>query len=319
MAQFTIYRSTDGSAPTLNGTVDSLRQLLKACLVDGYGAQADVGWTEAFTGTDKAAFQAGSGVQHYFRVQDDGAGTGGAKEALIRGFETMSDVDTGTGPFPTAAQSALTSNSLIARKSTTADATARPWIIVADERTCYGFIKTGDNAAVYMAFAFGEFYSLLSSDNYRSLVIGRTTENSGLITVDNLDKLSTIMTATTNGHFFPRGYTQLGTSVAFGVHGDSAKSNDAASTVGVLPFPNPVDGGLFLSPVWLHDPTTAPTTNIRGRMRGFWHFLHPIASVADADTVSGVGDLAGKTFLFIRQGGNAGIYTIETSNTLETN
>ncbi len=38
MAQFTVYKNTDGSAPTLNGTTDSLCALLRACLVDGYGS-----------------------------------------------------------------------------------------------------------------------------------------------------------------------------------------------------------------------------------------------------------------------------------------
>lgn len=319
MAQFTIYKSSDGSAPSLSGTANSLRALLKACLVDGYGAKAAAGWTEAYTGSNKAAFQGGSGVQHYFRVQDDAGGTGGAREAQVRGFETMSDVDTGTGPFPTNAQSALTSNSLIARKSTTADATVRDWIVVADDRTCYVFVKTGDAANIYLGFAFGEFYSLLPSDNYRSFLIARTNENNGTTTNENLDRMQFNLTAASTGHYMPRGYTGLGSSVQFGVHGDAAKSNSGTTMLGAVPFPNSADGGLYLSRIWIHDPTTLPVNGIRGRMRGLWHFLHAIASVADQDTVSGVGDLAGKTYLFIKTSGNSGVYSIETSNTVETN
>lgn len=309
----TIYKSTDASAPVLTGEVDSLRQLLKACLVDGYGAQASQGWAEAFTGTNRAAFRAASGVRHYFRVNDNGAGTGGAKEALVRGFETMSDVDTGTGPFPSDAQSALTEDSLIARKSATADTTARAWVIAADALTCYVFVKTGDNASNYLAFGFGEFYSLLSSDDYRSFLVARIAENSAGLTSDCLDKVQVVVNLATAGHYFPRGYTQLGGSVQFGKHGDAAKSNGAAFTIGGMPFPNSADGGLYLSPLWIHDPTTLPVNNVRGRMRGLWHFLHAAASVADLDTVTGVGDLAGKTFLFLKLGGNAGVYTIETT------
>lgn len=315
----TTYASTDTSAPVLSGQVGKLRDLLKACLVDGYGSKTAAGWAEAFTGTNKAAYRAAAGARHYFRLDDNGTGTGGAKEALIRGFETMTDVDTGTGPFPTAAQSALTASSLIARKSATADATARAWYVIADDRTCYVFVKTGDNASNYLAFAFGEFYSLLPSDAYRSICIGRTSENSATLTADTLDKLQVALSNATLGHFCPRGYTQLGTSVNLGKHGDSVKGNGSLFTVGNVPFPNPPDGGLYLSPIWVHDPTTVPVNNVRGRMRGFWHFLHTAASIADLDTVTGVGDLAGKTFLFLKLGGNAGVYTMETSNTWETN
>lgn len=317
-SQFTVYRSTDTSAPVLEGVVDSMRQLLKACLVDGYGSQTAAGWTEAFTGTNKAAFRADSGTRHYFRVQDDGGGTGGAKEALIRGFETMSDVDTGTGEFPTAAQSSLTSNSLVIRKSATADGTDRAWIVIADDRTCYVLVFTGDNATVYLTFGFGEFYSFVSGDAYNSFLIARATENSATLTVDTLDRVSTTMAVAT-GHYMPRGYTGLGTSVQFGKHGDVAKSNGATALLGAITFPNPADGGLYISRVWIHDNTTAPTPNIRGQMRGFWQPLHTLASFTNADTFSGVGNIAGYTFLLQKTSGNNGTYCFETSATLLEN
>lgn len=319
MAGPIVMKSTDASAPVLTGEVNKLRLMLKACLVDGFGAFASLGWAEAFTGTDKVAFRAGAGVRHYFRINDAGAGTGGAKEALIRGFVSMSDVDTGTDPFPSDAQSALTEDSLIARKSATADATARPWVVVADERTCYVFIKTGDNANNYLTFAFGEFYSLLPSDSYRSILIARTTENSATLTADKLDTIAISIANSTGGHFCPRGYTALGTSVGLTKTGDAAKSNAATSTVGVVPLFNPEDGGLYLSALWLNDITTLPIQNMRGRMRGFWHYLHSAASANDLDTFSGVGDLAGKTFLTLKLGGNGGVFIMESSNTWETN
>lgn len=316
--QFEIYRSTDSGAPVLEGVVDSMRQLLKACLVDGYGSKTAAGWTEAFTGTNKAAFLGGSGTQHYFRVDDNATGTGGAKEALIRGFETMSDVDTGTGPFPTAAQSALTGNSLIIRKSATADGTDRAWVVIADDRTCYVLVFTGDNATVYLTFGFGEFYSFLPGDNYNSFLIARATENSATLTVDTLDRVSTTMAAAT-GHYMPRGYTGLGTSVNFGKHSDVAKANGATSLLGAISFPNPTDGGLYISRVWIHDNTTAPNPNIRGQLRGFWCPLHTLASFTTGDTFSGVGNITGYDFLLLKISGNNGTYCFETSATLPEN
>lgn len=186
----TVYKSTDGSAPVLTGEVDKLCLLLRAILVDGYGAKAAAGWTETYDGANKKVFRQGGGNQLYLRVQDDGPGAGGAKEARITGYETMSDVDTGTGPMPTAAQGVGGIAMVVARKSATADTTARAWICVADNRTLYFFAATGDTANAYIGFAYGEFYSFLAADGYRVHIIGRDTENSGATAAESMDDTS---------------------------------------------------------------------------------------------------------------------------------
>jgi len=314
--QFTIYRSTDTSAPVLTGQTGSLITLLDACLVNGYGSKTAAGWGKAFSGTSKAAYRAASGSRLYYRIQDDGPGAGTFKEARIRGYEVMTDVDTGTGLFPTTTQAA---NGQFIRKSATADSTARTWIVIADARTVYLFVLTGDVANTYFTANFGEFYSFVANDAYNGYVMARFTENSAAGNVERLDLLDVALAGgNTVVTYCPRGHTGLGSCVILSKHGDGAKGN-STSLIGEIPFTNPADGGLYMSPVWFADPTTAPVNGIRGRQRGFWHFLHVAASVSDGDTVSGTGGLAGKTFLFIKSGGNSGVYTIETSATLDTN
>ena len=92
---------------------------------------------------------------------------------------------------------------------------------------------------------------------------------------------------------------------------------------GFVPYLNPADGGLYLSPIWISDTQNTPLYGIRGRLRGLWHFLHAYNSVADGDTVSGVGDLSGKTFYLLRNVidlyGSPGVCVIETSHTVEAN
>lgn len=323
MSQFTIYRSTDGSAPTLSGTVGDLVNLLDKCLVAGYGSQSAAGWTKPLTGTNKAAFKQGGGNQFYLRVQDDAPGAGGAKEARLRGYETMSDVDTGTGLFPTVAQMA---NGVFARKSTSADGTTRPWIVVADDRTVYVFVQTGDSANVYFTFAFGDFYSLVTGDGYRTFIVGRSSENS---ISTNLDCLGDIRGLKGDGAspatYVARNYLGVSTAITIQKHGDTWPQGGTGGSglYGTIPFPNPTDGGIYLSPVWLSDITTSPAFHLRGKMRGMWHFLHAAGSLSDGDTFSGVGDLSGKTFLAIYQvycpGNLPGTFIVETSNTLDTN
>lgn len=311
----TFYYSTDAGAPVLTGQDGTLVALLNACLVTGYGAKAAAGWTKPFSsGIDKAVYRQGGGNQFYLNVQDNGPGAGTFKEARAWGYEVATAQDTGTGQFPTAAQLAA---GIIIRKSATLDATARTWTLVADDRTFYLFVQTGDTGATYLAFAFGDVYSLLVGDGYRTTIVGRATENSALLTVDNLDLLlgggQSLFTSMT-GHYMPRSFTATGGSIQTNKTGDANQGASAGAFVlhGSLPYPNSVDGGLYVAKVYIHEPSNAA---LRGWMRGFWHFCHSAAVVIDGDQFSGApgSALAGRTFQIVRASGNGGVYCIETT------
>lgn len=233
-----VYRSTDASAPVLTGQAGKLTDLLDAVLVNGYGSMTAAGWTINQTTTNKRGYKQNltgsnnsSGMLLY--VEDTAAGAGGAKEARVTGFETMSAITpTGTGQFPTGAQSTLGTGLLVVRKSNTADATARPWTIVANGQTIYIFIETGD-VTVPLAtcpFVFGDFKSFKASDQYAVCIIGRTAENSALA---NIDPLHAIGGGTLNaqyglantmfGHFVARHWTGSGGSVKVGKMIDTSK------------------------------------------------------------------------------------------------
>ena len=271
------------------------------------------GWLISFTGTNQNAYKQGGGNGFYLNVNDNSVGAGAAKEARALVFETMSAVGTGTGQTPTTGQ---LSTGITIRKSTSADATARSWLALADDRTLYLFVATGDTANVYLACAVGDFFSTLTGDGFRTVIIGRNAENAGTSTNENLDRMNTALTAAVAGHYIVRAYTAVGASITAGKHGDYLKGNAQAFLLGNVPYPNNPDSGIYLSPIWVTDAATAL---LRGRLRGFWHFLHAIASLNDGDTFSGTGSLSGKTFLLIKQSANAGIYCLETSNTWETN
>jgi hypothetical protein len=273
------------------------------------------GWTKPFTGTNKAAFRQGTGSnQFYARIQDDGGGTGGAKEALARGFESMTDVDTGLGDFPTVAQSSFGS---VIRKSVTADSVVRTWVLVADARTFYLFILS-EGDTVQRAFGFGEFYSLLAGDNFRCFIAGRTVQNSATATNDSIDLFS-LPSAVTAGFYIARGHTGTGGSVNAGRHGDRTKGGQLGYLAGTMAYTNPANGAFYVSRVWVHDSVTAPVNGLRGRMRGFWHWVHPIAGVTNGEPLTGTGELAGKLFLVVKSSGSTGLYIIETSDTIESN
>jgi hypothetical protein len=330
-SQLRLFQSIDAGAPVMSGSATgSMLNVLNACLVTGYGATAGAGWTKPFPDTGSCGcITQGTGSMMTLFIQNNASGTGGTKEARIAGFESVTSIlggfPTGSNSFPSASQALSLpvspggtnqSGYLIARVSNTTDGTIRPWTIFADSSSFYAFVYTGDNAANQLAFSFGDFYALKSgsADSYRCLLTGRITENSATVTVDKTDVLSTI-SAVATGHFSPRSYTGIGTSIAMGKHGDSSKGS-ATVLLGTTTFPNPVDTALYISPVWV---TQSTTSTIRGRMRGFYHFLHAITNVTDGQTFVGSGDFSGKTFRIIKTSGNAGVYLLETSATVETN
>lgn len=321
----TVYKSTDGSAPVLNGNAGSLVTVLDAILVNGYGAKSAAGWTKSFSGTNKAAYRQGAGPQQYYRAQDDAPNPtlAAGREARVRGFETMSNVDTGTGLYPTAAQ---LPNGLFQTKSKTADSTARPWIVVADNRTVHMWVKSGWYGDSWSGSSFGEYFSIAPgvTDTNRNIIISRGIELiAATPTMPEVnERLSDLagLTAAIVGHYTARSFdpASMQSAVNVGKHGNAAHS--AVVMEGLFPYPNPTDGGIHLAPVSIHEPISGLGV-LRGRVRGLWHLLHPAGSqINDGDTFSGSGPLAGKTFLVIKPGpGGRGTFVVETSDTWETN
>lgn len=156
MAIPTIYRSDDADAPILDGLKGSLINVLKACLVDGYGDKSSAGWTLSLHAEAdfKAIFQndtiTGSG--RYFRVQDNGRVVSGSTTyhnedrpcvASICGMHSYDGADNPAQPFPRVIAGGDYHNSnstgVTIRKRYNNNGNHTPWMVVADNRTCYLF------------------------------------------------------------------------------------------------------------------------------------------------------------------------------------
>lgn len=318
MAAPTIYASTDTSAPTLTGSNGSLVALLDACLVSGYGSKAAAGWTKPYTsGANLADFRQGSSGM-YLHVHDDGtnpdtaaANTGAARDAATYGYETMSAYNTGTGRFPTSAAAGQIVN--YCRKSATADATARAWLLAADARTFHLFVLTGDQTGAYFMFSFGDIYSFLAGDAYKCAQAAQGTTSSAAATTSDpiVSQFAPASGAAQAGRYIARCYTGLGGSTNWAALDDALPNpgafnpTTAHQPAGTMQFPNPSDGGLYIAPWHIGDGSTpgtslAGTINLRGRIRGLYTVGHAQTNFTDRDTFSGTGDYAGKTFMLIK-------------------
>lgn len=315
----TIYRSSDASAPVALPNSPSIIAVLYACLVTGYGAKAGSGWTRPYTGTNLAVFKQPAGTSGFhLRVDENTV----ANAALLRGYETMTAVSTGSRLFPTTVQEANPGGMFIPKGD--AENTAMEWIVAATGSAFWLFIKpkSANVGAPYdfsTPFFFGDIESYKTSDLYKCMILGslysaefpsygvnppnyafsQPLYNSGLTTVS----VNTCLA---------RAYTAAIGAIPCGLHTDGYRNNAQMETGGVVQFPNPADGGIYASKIYVHEYIGGQSV-MRGALPGMWQLSQPHTAFNLGDTYNGSGDFAGKTFEFVRS--RTGLMSLETSNT----
>lgn len=146
-----IYKHTDTGAPQLTNTAGSINTVLEWALTKK-------GWTIPFRDDANKimCFKSGdaSSTQAFLRI-DDSVANG----AAVKGYQTMTDVNTGTGAFHV-------NNAHFGRQN------AVGWIVVADEKGfyfCPRMTISGNNR--YHIYYFGDFNSIVSVDAGRAMLM----------------------------------------------------------------------------------------------------------------------------------------------------
>lgn len=259
---------------------------------------AAAGWTKQYTGTNVAVYKMGGieGTGFVLRVDDSGTTV-----ARVRGYEVMTDANTGTGPFPTVAQWA--DSGLWWTKSNAASAAARPWRIVADDRGFFYFCKQADTGAEHQGNYFGDILSLKSNDPYACVLRANTA--SKISSTSSLTDSLEVMDSS-------QAYDGLYAARAANTLGGAQKHHQYPATAVGLPllhvtgtagwsYPSPVDNGLMLTPVVLYAPT-----GYRGYLPGI--SVSPQitnASFSTGDVIAGSGAMAGKSVTIVKLGAPA--------------
>lgn len=259
---------------------------------------AAAGWTKQYTGTNIAVYKMGGveGTGFVLRVDDTGTTV-----ARVRGYEVMSDANTGTGPFPTTAQWA--GSGLWWSKSDTASAAARPWRIVADDRGFFYFCKQADTGAEHQGNYFGDILSLKSNDPYACVLRANTASRSSSTSAitDSLEVMDSLQTY--DGLYVARAANTLGGSTKIHQYPTTAVGLALSHTTGAVgwSYPSPVDNGLMLTPVVLY-----ASTGYRGYLPGI--SVSPQitnASFSTGDVIAGSGAMVGKSVTVVKLGAPA--------------
>jgi hypothetical protein len=256
---------------------------------------APAGWSKLYTGTNLAAYKITSPMGTGFVLKVDDTGT---TTARVRGFESMSDINTGVGPFPTLAQWAAPG--LWWSKSNAASALARPWRIVADDRGVYFFPKNADTASEHQGNYFGDILPIKSNDPYACLLRANSADRSASVTAMNESLEYADSSLSAPGTYIARAANTLGGAVQS--FQDPVMSVGLAlvhvsGTVGWA-YPSPVDNGLLLTPVCSYSA---------GGYRGYFPGLRYSPQITNnafstGDVVAGSGDMVGKSVTVIKCG-----------------
>lgn len=250
---------------------------------------APAGWEKVYSGTNKAVYKSLDPQAHgggmYLRVDDTGT-----TAARVVGYETMSDVDTGTGPFPTSAQM---SGGLYWWKSSVANANAAGWAIVADSRFFIGNMRPYDAAgsaqSTGQSYGFGDFLSgRVTGDAFAVLLCASASANVGNSTPHGLD------VGAIAGKYVARDYSGLGSSAAVLLHPFVGTVNSSGNDGTLGSYPDPITGRLWFSTRKIHSGITTATAHVRGVVPGVLH----IPMLLSGDEFQPFQKIDGSDFLF---------------------
>ena len=254
---------------------------------------AGAGWTKPFSAANKAVFRSADvqGSRHYFRFDETATNT----LMRVRGYETMTTVDAGTGLYPTNAQ--INGGGYWA-KSVQADATPIAWELIADSRFVIFRAATGlPLGATYDAGTlrgFGDPVALNPAGDAFASCVSVSSSADPYFLYGGLDIGSQ---QAQGGVFAAR--TRLGTGGA--VQHDTrpytgSQSVYSGSDPTLGPHPSPIDGKLRLGPRFMYESDGVPRADIPG-------ILHVPQSgllsspIAPRDYIDGTGALAGRTLV----------------------
>lgn len=259
---------------------------------------APAGWAKVFSDTNVAVYRSPTpeSTRMFLRVDDTGT-----TAFRWRGFESMTDANTGVGGFPLDAQ---ISGGGWCNKSNSANATPVKWTLVSDARGGYlnvtGFSSTTAAVESGRTCFFGDFQALRAAGDPYAFALGcgvggGAGETSGVCDGDN--------GANT---YLPRAFHGLGGSVKASAISESGATVTSGKVTTFGAFPSEVDGGLMLSRRFLGDISAAP----RGVLPGLYVIpqFDVGLSVPPRSFQIGAGVLAGRKLISLGCGENTNPY-----------
>lgn len=246
---------------------------------------APLGWAKVYSGTNMAVYRSPDtgGTRLWLRVDDSAA-----QYARVVGYESMSDVNTGTAPFPNAAQ---VSGGGYWQKSNASDGSARVWAVFGDQRGFGLYVENqAANVSSRVTAWFGDFPSLKAVDPWACALAASAGTYAGSYSTCDLS-----YSASSSGKIWlARPVAGLGGAVEAGKYAVAPIPREGVfSGSGGLAYPNAAGNEVYTCPMALLEGSVAH----RGYLPGVYHAPHSIGTGAFAlgAAVPNVTGLGGRT------------------------
>lgn len=258
-------------------------------------------WSKVYAATNKAVFRS-THVQsrgHYLRIDDTGTTT-----ARARGYESMTDIDSGVGPFPTDVQM---SGGGYLHKSVAASAATVRYRIFCDERFLIFAIAAGTATQTTAANAplrgFGDPIELATAGDAWGTLL--SVNAAGVSVVGNASFANTNASNANGMTVAARALSGLGSAVLqnnLPFTSSTSGISGADTLLGTLP--SEVDGQVKMSRVFSRDQAAGKPP--RSIVPGVFYIPQSGAfgPLAEGDVLLGTGDLAGHNLMVIPDPGN---------------
>lgn len=239
---------------------------------------APAGWTREFNGTNVSVFKSSDSDATGCRMRVDDSGT---LWTTVRGYISMTDVDTGVEPFPP-------SQSLYWHKSSDTG-TTRQWVLVADSKAFYfGNVPDGSYGRLH---TFGDIITYKPGDVYHCLLSGNSSTSGADYLQDVLiEKNFTHEWVTPVRLVVARDYGGVenmpGYLATIGVKMTSVYNIHSSPIGGVgLSYPHPTDNGFVYGNVFFKEYNSSLSL-LRGYPPGLYDPWHAVlAALGSVDTI----------------------------------
>lgn len=248
--------------------------------------RAGAGWVKPFSETNVGVYRSQklSSTQMYLRVDDSNA-----QHARVRGYEQMSDANTGIDPFPLL--TTLNESNFTWMKSYQANSTTRRWCVVADGHFMHVLLypwSNGGNAFYQGAtgLAFGDIASYVPGDAYHCMICAFESSSPATPAATALPLLTP---SASNGRYFARESNQ--TSKAQAWIGRSAVAASSGSA------PPAADGVMRYHPIY-PSLLNSSASGIRGVYPGLFASQEQSTTLKDLQ----VSDVGGHPIMEVQVG-----------------
>ena len=260
----TVYRSTDTGAPQLTNTAGSLKTVLKACLVEGYGSQASLGWEMKAEDTTSAVFRSKDPKATNTGLQIKNTGTSYAEPAMLvepAGLDQAKKVVANADRRFQYWRSPLTSNK---------------WMLIGHSRAFALLVKGTIRSRL---FWFGDFPSTAAGDTGNCAMF--YTSDGTYNQMSNSSYMAPQVLGANGGagntkFVLARSYTGIGMGVV-------AILSSLCATYQRQSFPDLITNGLSISECYLHEllDDGANRVPLRGLLPGCYWCANNLSSVED--------------------------------------